>query len=66
MEPRAVLDRVGLLNEEFTHHPGDPSVAVHYWDVALSLGRVDLASGAGVRLIELRDKLTRERRSEEE
>ncbi len=43
-----------LLNEEFTRTPGDPDVALHYWDVALSLGRVDIASAAGVQLIESR------------
>lgn len=40
-----------LLNEEFTHRPA-PDVALHYWDVALSLGRVDLATDAGVALVE--------------
>jgi hypothetical protein len=43
-----------LLNEEFTERPDSPDVAVHYWDVALSLGRVDIASAAGVKLIESR------------
>jgi hypothetical protein len=43
-----------LLNEEFTHAPDDPDVALHYWDVALSLGRVEIASAAGVKLIESR------------
>ncbi len=41
-----------LLNEAFTHDPDEPDVALHYWDVALSLGRIDIASQAGVRLIE--------------
>lgn len=43
-----------LLSEEFTRHPEAPDVALHYWDVALTLGRVDLASAAGVKLIESR------------
>jgi hypothetical protein len=41
-----------LLNEEFTRHPDEAGVALHYWDIALSLGRVDIASSAGVKLIE--------------
>jgi hypothetical protein len=41
-----------LLNEEFRHSPDDPAVALHYWDVAVGLGRVDIASAAGVNLIE--------------
>jgi len=41
-----------LLDEEFTRSPDGPDVAINYWDVALSLGRVDIARGAGVKLIE--------------
>lgn len=41
-----------LLNEEFTRSPADPDLALLYWDVALSLGRVDIARDAGVQLIE--------------
>jgi hypothetical protein len=41
-----------LLAEEFTRLPEDPDVARLYWDVALSLGRVDIASRAGVQLVE--------------
>jgi len=48
-----------LLNEEFTQRPDDAGVALHYWDVALCLGRVEIASAAGVKLIESRaDGLT--------
>ncbi|MBW1843762.1 MAG: hypothetical protein JRJ05_05415 [Deltaproteobacteria bacterium] len=43
-----------LFNEEFSQHPNDPSVALPYWDVALSFGRGDIASPAGVKLVEIR------------
>jgi hypothetical protein len=43
-----------LLDEEFTRNPDDPEVALPYWDVALSLGRVDIARKAGVKLVEAR------------
>ena len=42
-----------LLNEAFDRE-GDAGVALHYWDVALSLGRVDIAAEAGVALVESR------------
>ena len=32
-----------LLSEEFTREPEDPDVALHYWDIALCLGRASLA-----------------------
>jgi hypothetical protein len=41
-----------LLGEAFGHSPDAPDVALHYWDVALALGRVDLACEAGVHLVE--------------
>ncbi len=41
-----------LLNEAFGVDPDAPGVAVHYWNTALALGRVDIASPAGVRLVE--------------
>ncbi len=43
-----------LFNEEFSLRSDDASVAVPYWDIALSLGRVDIASPAGVKLVEAR------------
>jgi hypothetical protein len=43
-----------LFNEEFNRRPDDPSVALSYWDVALSFGRGDIASPAGVKLVEIR------------
>lgn len=43
-----------LLGEAFGSAPDDPVVALHYWDVALALGRVDIASAAGVKLVESR------------
>ena len=43
-----------LFNEEFSRHPDDASVTLSYWDVALLLGRVDIASPAGVKLVETR------------
>jgi hypothetical protein len=43
-----------LFNEEFSRRPDDPSVALPYWDVALSFGRGDIASPAGVKLVEAR------------
>jgi hypothetical protein len=43
-----------LFTEEFSLRPDDMSVAVTYWDIALSLGRVDIASPAGVKLVETR------------
>jgi len=42
-----------LLNEEFGRQP-EPEVALHYWDVALTLGRVDIAAEAGISLVESR------------
>jgi hypothetical protein len=41
-----------LLNEAFGEDPDAQDVAVHYWNVALDLGRVEIASNAGVRLVE--------------
>jgi len=43
-----------LFNEEFNRRPDDSSVALSYWDVALSFGRGDIASPAGVKLVETR------------
>ncbi len=43
-----------LLNEEFNLRSYDESVAVPYWEIALALGRVDIASPAGVKLVEAR------------
>ena len=43
-----------LFNEEFSRRPNDLSVALPYWDVALSFGRGDIASPAGVKLVEIR------------
>ena len=43
-----------LLNEEFNLRSDDESVAVPYWEIALALGRVDIASPAGVKLVEAR------------
>ena len=43
-----------LFNEEFSRHPDDASVTLPYWNLALSLGRVEIASPAGVKLIETR------------
>jgi hypothetical protein len=43
-----------LFNEEFNLRTDDESVAVPYWETALSLGRVDIASPAGVKLVETR------------
>jgi hypothetical protein len=43
-----------LFNEEFSRCPNDPSIALSYWDVALSFGRGDIASPAGVKLVETR------------
>jgi hypothetical protein len=43
-----------LFNEEFSRRPDDPSVALPYWDVALAFGRGDIASPAGVKLVEIR------------
>jgi len=43
-----------LFNEEFNRRPDDTSVALSYWDVALSFGRGDIASPAGVKLVETR------------
>jgi hypothetical protein len=43
-----------LFNEQFGRCPDDPSVALPYWDVALSFGRGDIASPAGVKLVEVR------------
>lgn len=40
-----------LLNEAFGANEDDLDVAVHYWNVALALGRVDIASPAAVKLI---------------
>lgn len=40
-----------LLNEAFGAKPDDLEVAVHYWNVALALGRVDIASPAGALLV---------------
>ena len=42
-----------LLAEEFDARPDDATIALHYWDVALSLGRVQIASRAGSQLVEL-------------
>jgi hypothetical protein len=41
-----------LFTEAFGAEPEDPHVAVHYWNVALELGRIDIASPAGVKLVE--------------
>ncbi len=41
-----------LLGEAFGANPEADGVAVHYWNVALDLGRVDIASPAGVQLVE--------------
>ncbi|MBW2542622.1 MAG: hypothetical protein JRF15_11070 [Deltaproteobacteria bacterium] len=43
-----------LFNEEFDRRPDDPSVALSYWDLALAFGRGDIASRAGVKLVETR------------
>jgi len=43
-----------LFNEEFSLHSDETSVAVPYWDLALALGRADIASPAGVKLVETR------------
>jgi hypothetical protein len=43
-----------LFNEEFSRNPEDASVALPYWDVALSCGRADIAASAGVKLVEIR------------
>jgi hypothetical protein len=43
-----------LFNEEFSRNPDDASVALPYWDVALSFGRGDIASPAGAKLVEIR------------
>jgi hypothetical protein len=43
-----------LFNEEFSRNPDDVSIALPYWDVALSFGRGDIASPAGIKLIETR------------
>jgi len=43
-----------LLAEEFESRPEDAETALHYWDVALSLGRVQIASRAGAQLVEMR------------
>jgi hypothetical protein len=43
-----------LYNEEFNLRSDDESVAVPYWDIALSLDRVGIASPAGVKLVETR------------
>jgi hypothetical protein len=43
-----------LFNEEFNLRTDDESVAVPYWETALSLGRADIASPAGVKLVETR------------
>jgi hypothetical protein len=43
-----------LYNEEFNLHSDDESVAAPYWDIALSLERVGIASPAGAKLVESR------------
>jgi hypothetical protein len=43
-----------LFREEFSQHPDDIGVALPYWDVALSFERGDIASPAGVMLVETR------------
>jgi hypothetical protein len=43
-----------LFNEEFSRNPDDTSIALPYWDVALSFGRGDIASPAGIKLVEIR------------
>ena len=40
-----------LLNEAFGADREDAEVAVHYWNLALALGRVDVASPAGALLV---------------
>jgi hypothetical protein len=41
-----------LLNEAFGVDPKGEDIAVHYWNAALALGRVDIASPAGLQLVE--------------
>jgi hypothetical protein len=41
-----------LFNEEFNLRTDDESVAVPYWEIALALGRADIACPAGVKLVE--------------
>jgi hypothetical protein len=43
-----------LFNEEFNLRTDAESVAVPYWETALALGRADIASPAGVKLVETR------------
>jgi len=43
-----------LFNEEFDRRPDDPDVALSYWDIALSFGRGEIASPAGIKLVEAR------------
>jgi hypothetical protein len=43
-----------LFNEEFNLRTDDESVAAPYWETALALGRADIASPAGVKLVETR------------
>ena len=43
-----------LFNEQFNLRMDDESVSIPYWETALSLGRVDIASPAGVKLVEAR------------
>lgn len=41
-----------LLAEEHRNHPGDRDVAARYWEMALALHRIDLASSAGIGLVQ--------------
>ncbi|MDJ0852705.1 MAG: hypothetical protein QNK04_30415 [Myxococcota bacterium] len=41
-----------LLAEAFAERPEDPETAVAYWDAAVQLRRVDVASPAGVKLVQ--------------
>jgi len=43
-----------LFNEEFDRRPDGPNVALSYWDIALALGRGEIASRAGIQLVETR------------